>query len=230
MDKFYICLIFRDEHEYLDEWITYHKSLGFDEIIIYDNNSTPALTRNDATVIKWTYDIKKDKQVKAYQDCLQRYKGWILFIDTDEFLVLGKYNTIQEYISSMPSADAYAFYWRMYASKDISCRQPIKNYKYWYPDAWYKTICYSPAVNPSQMHVHTCGLPTFDENGKVVNVHTSKEVYIKHTWTRSLPEWKNKQERGCAIIRDSATIEAWDYNLGNFYQYQKKALNGFCDE
>lgn len=34
-----ICLIIKDENQYLEEWLNHHRKLGIDFFIIYDNNS-----------------------------------------------------------------------------------------------------------------------------------------------------------------------------------------------
>ena len=36
--KIAICLICKDENQYLEEWLNYHRSLGFNHFFIYDNN------------------------------------------------------------------------------------------------------------------------------------------------------------------------------------------------
>lgn len=38
-----LCEIMRDEVHYVVEWIVYHRVIGFDRIIIYDNQSVDAL-------------------------------------------------------------------------------------------------------------------------------------------------------------------------------------------
>ena len=36
--KTLLCVIVKEENCYLEEWINYNKLLGFDKILIYDNN------------------------------------------------------------------------------------------------------------------------------------------------------------------------------------------------
>lgn len=38
MDKLILCAIAKCENKYIMEWIGYHFRLGFDKIVIYDNN------------------------------------------------------------------------------------------------------------------------------------------------------------------------------------------------
>ena len=37
--KIAICAIIRNENLYLREWVEHHKHMGFDHIILYDNNN-----------------------------------------------------------------------------------------------------------------------------------------------------------------------------------------------
>jgi hypothetical protein len=37
--KIAICLIIKDENEYLQEWMDYHRKVGVSHFYIYDNNS-----------------------------------------------------------------------------------------------------------------------------------------------------------------------------------------------
>ena len=39
-----VCAIAKDEDPFLKEWVVYHLILGFDHIIIYDNNSKNSIS------------------------------------------------------------------------------------------------------------------------------------------------------------------------------------------
>ena len=40
MERLAICAIFKNEAPYLLEWIDYHRRVGFDHFVLYDNDST----------------------------------------------------------------------------------------------------------------------------------------------------------------------------------------------
>ena len=40
MDKIAVCAIFKDEAPYLLEWLAFHKMIGIDLFVLYDNGST----------------------------------------------------------------------------------------------------------------------------------------------------------------------------------------------
>ena len=92
-----VCIAKNEDH-YIDEWIEYHKKLGFNDIFIYENNWE----------YKGNHDVKcipvhgEVMQIPTYNIFMRKYEGeydWAAFIDVDEFIVLKEHNTIQEFIS-----------------------------------------------------------------------------------------------------------------------------------
>lgn len=91
-----LCLIIRDENEYLEEWLKWHIGQGIEHFYIYDHGSRspvkefiskqPKAIRERVTV----HDFGGEHvfaQHEAYNDCLKRCRQesrWIGFIDTDE--------------------------------------------------------------------------------------------------------------------------------------------------
>lgn len=121
------CLIIKDEGRYLPEWIAHYLALGFDRIVIYDNESRPETlavericSQQDAriTVIPWPDVPSQFAQITAYDDALQRCAtDWIAFFDTDEFLVLKKHASIQSYLECVPvGAGAVCINWVIFGS------------------------------------------------------------------------------------------------------------------
>ena len=91
-----VCAIAKLENRYIREWVEYYLTLGFDYIILYDNNdingedlSEPIQDYIQAKQVE-IIDVrgKIGYQVEAYNNCYHRYKyqvDWILFVDIDEF-------------------------------------------------------------------------------------------------------------------------------------------------
>ena len=94
-----VCAIARDESRYLLEWIAYHRTVGVDHFVLFDNESTDAMPEMLArlaaagivTVIPWpTAPFPEGPQVPAYGHAIHRFRDmteWLAFIDLDEFLV-----------------------------------------------------------------------------------------------------------------------------------------------
>ena len=104
MDKIAVCGIFKDEAPYLLEWLAFHKMMGIDLFVLYDNGSTDGgadLIRRstfgrNVTLIDWPHAAG---QIPAYQDFCTNHAarfGWVAFIDLDEFIVPIGCNSIRE--------------------------------------------------------------------------------------------------------------------------------------
>ena len=100
-DKIALCAIGRLENLYAREWVEHHLRIGFDHIIIYDNNREGEehfeevlqdyVDSRKATVID--YRDRDKAQRSAYNDCYSCYGtiyDWLAFFDFDEFLFINK--------------------------------------------------------------------------------------------------------------------------------------------
>lgn len=93
--KVSICAIFKDEANYLKEWIEFHRLVGIEHFYLYNNFSSdnyldilsPYIENGLVTLTEWPVP---QGQMKAYKDCLEKYRTeslWIGMIDLDEFVV-----------------------------------------------------------------------------------------------------------------------------------------------
>ena len=209
--KVAICLICKDENKYLQEWIDYHKSLGFNHFFIYDNNSKIPISetivnQSDCTVIIWKED-QLGKQNKAYFDCCKKNKqfDWIFFIDTDEFLILKKHKTVQEFLSKYKGFLAVGLNWICYTSSGYEDRVE-----------WFKYHKFIPLNNQINKHIksfvkpryikyaprdpHKFSVVTVNEHKQLIDgplfSHSSDIAFIRHNITRSKNEYLDKINRG----------------------------------
>lgn len=224
-----LCLIIKNETEYLDEWLEYHRNVGIDKFIIYDNQSNPPLLieNSDVIVVRWV-DNNVGSQMRAYQHCFNNFNNFdfIGFIDTDEFYESISMNIkidFQNILEKYGNVSGLGLYWRNYGNPSpyFNERQPIDNYNYYYPNEHIKSF-----INPTKIksfpdpHKAIVNGKYIDEKGNIIlgptGVHTSDFIWIKHTWTRSLPEFKEKINRGSGdkVFRG--------YTLNNFYEYNDK--------
>jgi hypothetical protein len=122
--------IFRNEKEYILEWIAWHQSQGIDKFIIYDNESDDGTSEllkllAERSIID-LYSIGREgkPQIIAYQKILQDYKDkveLITFIDADEFLVPYDDYKAADHIAELFSDDSVgglAINWRIYGTSD----------------------------------------------------------------------------------------------------------------
>lgn len=206
-----LCLICKDENEYLQEWIDYHINVGIDYFIIYDNNSKYPISKTieklgyrNVTVISWKED-KTYSQVNAYMHCCQNFQNYdyIGFIDTDEFYESISMNIKQDFqtIIKNKEVNGLSLFWRFYGSFPyFTDRQPIENYTQWVESDGIKSF-----LNPKKVeffyHPHAAkikGIYIDELNRGEIHYpkHTSNFFWIKHVYTRSLSEWGEKIKRG----------------------------------
>ena len=89
-----IVVIAKNEQDYIKEWVSFHKVMGFDKIILYDNDSNDNTVNEIKPFINEGYIIYNKisgvkQQLNAYNDALKRYSNlfrYMAFIDCDEFL------------------------------------------------------------------------------------------------------------------------------------------------
>lgn len=106
-----VCIA-KKENRYIREWVEYHKILGFNKIVIYDNNDVNGERFNDVIqdyIDKRFVDIidfrgKKICQLEAYEHAYKKYSlgyDWLAFFDCDEFLTFYDNTlTINEFLSN----------------------------------------------------------------------------------------------------------------------------------
>lgn len=107
--KAYLCCIGRKENKYIVDFVEYYRKLGFDKIIVCDNNFdeeenfydvlSPQV--NEGFVTIENYRNQPLVQITAYTDMYRKYGSdcdWIAFFDCDEFLTLPQHCTISEYL------------------------------------------------------------------------------------------------------------------------------------
>lgn len=127
-----VCLIARDENAYIREWAEYHLRIGFDAVILYDNESTVPL-KEEVTdlatmgrVLTHTHPSAPEGWIKtqgnAYTDCMARYRDtfkWIAVIDADEFLLPKQTRNIKEFLAEYECYGAVVANWVMFGSSGV---------------------------------------------------------------------------------------------------------------
>lgn len=122
--KVSICAIFRDEGDYLREWLIYHRIIGIDHFYLYNNFSKddyseilePYLQKNIVTLIEWPVP---QGQMAAYKDCVERFgkeTNWIGFIDLDEYIVPNQENDIKDFLKKFYRRPLVLIYWMYFTS------------------------------------------------------------------------------------------------------------------
>lgn len=220
MAKIAVCLIAKDERRYLLEWMAYNLVLGFDEILVYDNDSVDGTRRlveqaSEANRrirhVPWPGMPGRSPQVTAYNHALGNTDAdWIAFIDADEFIVLREHDTIGEFLAGFDeAAGAVCLHWRLFGSSghaayadDLVIRRFTRCDRSY--NSHVKSIVRRSCM--AQMHIHVGRLSSgiyVDANGAPVTpgycvepVPSRHPASINHYVLKSAEEYRNKVARG----------------------------------
>ncbi len=254
--KIALCTMGKWENHYIREWVEYYKNLGISKIFLYDNNDIDGerfeYVINDyieSGFVK-VIDIrgKSKYQLKVYIDFYNNYSkyyDWCCFFDIDEFLVLKKDSSIQEYLNrqEFKCFDSIAINWKNYGDNDLlgyedktySCLNrfttPIINT----PGAKYDNDVYkkiirgglkiisdkldSPHTFSPDLDKDVCNNMGVKINGKHFKTLYNEELaYIKHFCTKTISEYLYKSKRGGGV---NGVTKQYT-NIDNFFIYNKR--------
>lgn len=121
-----LCAIVKDEERYVPEWLAYHRALGFDEIVLIDNDSgepgrSQLLALEAAGLIRrltWKTHPGIHNQHLAYLKALRSTRtDWIAFLDIDEFLVLKEDADVAAFLRRFgPDVSLVQLNWRIFGT------------------------------------------------------------------------------------------------------------------
>ncbi|MBI9044051.1 MAG: glycosyltransferase family 92 protein [Anaerolineaceae bacterium] len=219
MDTIALCLIARDEAEYLVEWIDYHILIGVERFYIYDNESKIPIRQTLATYIEtdWVHvqEIEgHSQQLYVYDHCLKHFgkdTKWIGFIDADEFIVLKDTLNIKDFLSRYEKFGGLAISSLFFGSNGAK-RKPkegqIKAFTYRTAGYFHENRLVKSIVQPSKVEfpdsphgfTYKSGYYCVNEAGFVVASqmipNSIKSIQLNHYICRSEEDLNEKMNRG----------------------------------
>lgn len=186
----------KDEDIYIEEWLNYHRKIGFQHFYIYDNNSSNPIqtiinNTNDITFIEWK-DSETDRHKRAFRHCLKNYKNaahWIACIDIDEFIVLKEANNINIFLNDYDEHGGLSINQLIFGSSghiETPTGNVLDNYTHrahhsFNPHEVVKTIVNTKYVN-EDVFTRELGLHNFAYNDNYsVNGNFEKIIGYRHT-------------------------------------------------
>jgi len=132
-----IVCVAKGEQDYIEEWVKYHLALGFEKIFIYDNEDSPTYAKmfTDPRIEvgflpgkNYFYPVQYEALHRFRRDIL-RGRGGVshcAHIDIDEFIVLKKHNTIQDFIAQYFTGDTKGIVmnWKFFGSNFLAYQTP----------------------------------------------------------------------------------------------------------
>lgn len=132
MTAFTLFSAVKNEGPFLVEWVTFHRLIGFDRVVIYSNDCTDGTDALlEALAVAGLVEHVPQKlapseapQLKAATDALARglfdCGEWVMWLDTDEFLSINLGDgTLASLRKVLSDADALAFHWRIFGTNGI---------------------------------------------------------------------------------------------------------------
>jgi hypothetical protein len=232
-----ICAIFKNEGPYIKEWLQYHKNLGVDKIVLYNNNSSDdsldqirdSAVIDDVAVIDWP---AAPGQLLAYNHfCANFAKSfdWVAFIDLDEYLHPLEANSLPEILDNLEGHAAVLVNWLVFGASGFEISPSglvIGNYTKRMPveaeiNRHVKTIVRGNAVKQAGVNPHVFVIDGTACNAEGVLIsneplqtrpcHT--KLVINHYHTKSRQAWLQKLSRGRATttkIEHRYPVEIFD--------------------
>jgi hypothetical protein len=127
-----ICSIFKNEAEYLEEWLRFYDLAGVDHFYLYNHGSTddymavlaPWIAAGRVTLLHATIDAP---QLPAYANCLRTFRDenvWIAFLDIDEFLFSPVQTDLRPFLGPFEREAALVANWVMFGASGHQQKPP----------------------------------------------------------------------------------------------------------
>ena len=215
-----ICLIIKDENEYINEWLKWHIEIGFEHFFICDNDSKIPIRQSvkDDYIPFCTFidypTINGNTQLACYNDILNKYgktTKWLAFIDTDEFIRTTDGRNINDFLKDYEEYDGIYAQWIIYnANGLIKKSDEPQRVRFTEIINKYPSLSEGKSiVQPSKIFSMGCHFPSgVLKNRNIVDSNfrrmfsplsefsKNNKIFVDHYFTRSYEEWLEKVKRG----------------------------------
>lgn len=199
-----IASVFRNEADYLKEWIEFHRLVGVEHFYLYSNLSTdhyravlkPYIDSGIVELYEWPYESEDGKswntiQCNALTHALKKAKKrvkWLAILDTDEFLFPVQDTNLISFLKHYEQYAGLCVNWQMYGTSGVSKILPgelmieklvLKARADYGENAFVKSI-----VQPSRVesiddpHIVRYKRGAFQVNSEGMKFHNSTSPYI----------------------------------------------------
>ena len=255
-----IVVIAKNESEYIQEWCAFHKAVGVDKIILFDNESTDNMKYLlqpfiESGFVEYHYWKGKVQQLPVYNEGLRLVKDkfkYLACIDCDDFLYSSDPNhslleLIDNFFYKHKLAGGLYVNWKMYGSNGYiappegMCIEAFaKRATPGKPGTrWGKTIL---RTNCSDYYCHPhypmykWGYLGFDQDGRYVNgwkteISEYGNICLNHYFCKSKEQWIKRRALGDV----NAISEKDNRKIEEFYDHDNNdvldlAITKYVDE
>ena len=163
----------KNEGPYLLEWVAYHRAIGFDNILIFQNDSTDYTHEilrvlDELGIVSYRYNkaVRGRHQVRAYKRAARqdsfRNSDWAIALDLDEFLQIHAGDGhLDDLFAALPEVDEVLLNWRRFGNDGNTQLLPglvTERFQKAEPDERVTTRLtpYKAMFRPT--HFHQCGV------------------------------------------------------------------------
>lgn len=205
----------RDDNSYLDEWVKYHLSIGFDHIVVYDHLSVEPVENlwGDTVTVQRENRPGPFLELVLHNQTLRNFRtDWLALLDVDEFIVLFGVRNIKELLTEYKDTGGLVANWLVYGSSGHEQRPAglVKdNYLWCTPPEYHLNDVVKPIIQTrfcrDIYNQHACHSNTplvnedFEECPGWVSHSAMRCIRVNHYITRSHEEWLAKTARGHAV-------------------------------
>lgn len=241
--------IFKNEAKYMREWIEYHKLVGIDKFILFDNDSEDNVYNIlEPYILEGTVIYKKvtgeAMQMASYMEAIANYKQttkWMCFLDLDEYLVPLEQDTMSDFLKQIkPGENQILVGWEMYGTSGFETEPEGLIIENFIKHADNSTIWdYKAIVNPRAVigietpHYFDVIGKTVDENHKEyltypyatnpnATASSKQHVRINHYFTKSKEQYFEKRRRGDGMFGKQAGLDK--YNMDTFMRHDRNEV------
>ena len=223
-DKYVVFACAKNEDNYIKEWVEHNLSVGFDKVIIADNNDEPGKLEEILSeyVKNGTVQIFPCNGLKRFQTYIynmylneSNYK-WCAYFDCDEFIEFNSHKDVKDFLEVVKE-ECVLVNWVVFGSNEKAHNEggfvqdrfkfPVSPLNTFKENFYVKPIIRGGATGFYMTNTHCPNgkRKTFNVGGYhlVDNVNNTyypprcKYAYIKHYYTKSFDEWiANKVRRG----------------------------------
>jgi hypothetical protein len=221
-DTIAVCAMFKNEAPYILEWIAYHRLVGIDHFVLYDNASTDGgadlIARSGfarwVTLIDWP---QRAGQIPAYSHFISNHArnfAWAAFIDLDEFVHPLEADSIPALLPRYEGFAGILLHWLVFGSSGHVARPPglvLENYLYRVQvnapvNGHVKSLVRTARIRAAHTNPHFVQLDGDYCNARGVPVparalHSQachEVMVVNHYFTKSAADWRAKVARGKA--------------------------------
>lgn len=234
-----VCVIAKDDEAYINEWVDYHRALGFSHFFVYDDSEDNLMKQwgqekgENVTLIHYPAQMKQSIMYNAQADCARRaaFGGryqWIAFFDIRTFLILKQHSNVRDFLDAHCPTGALRIHrmvfgtagQRTYRPKPVTKRFLYRQAE---PDERVNIIFRTQdlSIDATNQSIHLEVGSRFQDTSGEVNVSSAvssrkpSDVAVFHYYLRSEKEYFHKMGKP-VHFQDSENIpDNVEYNLTN---------------